>query len=76
MSGSKITDYISPTICDRLDLDRTIFDEHIEDFRAQIDCVLIDTDYTGEQFNIVKSDVPENRDDFVKGQYTVSLTRP
>ena len=34
-----IADYISPTICDRLDLDRTIFDEHIEDFRSQIDCV-------------------------------------
>ena len=71
-----IADYISPTICDRLDLDRTIFDEHIEDFRAQIDCVLIDTDYTGEYFNIVKSDVPERHEDFIEGEYTVLLPHP
>ena len=68
-----IEDYISPTILDRLDLDRTIFDEHIEDFRAQIDCVLIDTDYTAEHFNIVESDVPEKDEDFIEGEYTVSL---
>ena len=71
-----ITDYISPTICDRLDLDRTLFDEQIEDFKSQIDCVLIDTDYAGEHFNIVESDVPKNRDDFIKAEYTVSIPRP
>ena len=71
-----IADYISPTICDRLDLDRTIFDEHIEDFRAQIDCILIDTDYTGEYFKIVEIDVPEKKEDFIEGEYTVSLPRP
>ena len=71
-----IADYISPTICDRLDLDRTIFDEHIEDFRSQIDCVLIDTDYTAEYFNIVESDVPEKDCDFIEGEYTISLPRP
>ena len=71
-----LVDYISPTICDRLDLDRTIFDEHIEDFRAQIDCVLIDTDYTGEYFNIVESDIPEEKEDFIAGKYTISLPRP
>ena len=71
-----IADYISPTICDRLDLDRTIFDEHIEDFRAQIDCVLIDTDYTGEYFKIVEGDIPETKEDFIKGEYIVSLPRP
>ena len=71
-----ISDYISPTILDRLDLDRTIFDEHIEDFKSQIDCVLIDTDYTGEYFNIVESDVPEKDEDFIEGEYAVSLPRP
>ena len=70
-----ITDYISPTICDRLDLDRTIFDEHIEDFRAQIDCVLIDTDYKGEHFNIVESDVPEKHEDFIEAEYMVPIPR-
>ena len=71
-----IVDYISPTICDRLDLDRTIFDEHIEDFRTQVDCVLIDTDYTGEYFNIVESDVPEKHEDFIEGEYAVTIPRP
>jgi hypothetical protein len=71
-----LVDYISPTICDRLDVDRTIFDEHIEDFRAQIDCILIDTDYTGDYFKIVEIDFPEKKKDFIKGEYTVSLPRP
>lgn len=70
-----IVDYMSPTILGRLEIDRTIFDEQIEDFRAQIDCVLIDTDYTGEHFKIVESDVPEKKCDFVEGEYTVSLPR-
>ncbi len=71
-----IRDYISPTILDRLDIERTVFDEHIDDFRAQIDCVLIDTAYTGEHFTIVESDVPEKKSDFIKGKYTVSLPHP
>ena len=71
-----IAEYISPTILARMDIDRTIFDEQIDDFRAQIDCVLIDTDYTIEYFKIVESDVPAKKDDFVEGEYTVSLPRP
>ena len=71
-----IADYISPTILARMDIDRTIFDEQIDDFRAQIDCVLIDTDYTGEHFKIVKSDVPKKKEDFVDGEYTVTLPHP
>ena len=72
-----IVDYISPTILARLDIDRTeLFDVHIDDFRAQIDCVLIDTDYTGEHFTIAGSDLPEKKTDFVDGKYTVSLPRP
>ena len=68
-----IADYISPTILARMDIDRTIFDEQIDDFRAQIDCVLIDTNYTGEHFTIVESDVPKKKEDFVDGKYTVEL---
>ena len=71
-----IADYISPTILARMDIDRTIFDEQINDFRAQIDCVQIDTDYTGEHFKIAESDVPKKKEDFVEGEYTVSLSRP
>ena len=71
-----ITEYISPTILDRLDKDRSIFDEHIDDFRAQIDCVLIDTNYTSEHFKICESDVPDKHEDFIEGEYTVELPHP
>ena len=71
-----IADYISPTILARMDIDRTVFDEQIDDFRAQIDCILIDTNYIGEHFTIVESDVPKKKENFVKKEYTVSLPRP
>lgn len=71
-----IEDYISPTICDRLDIDNTLFDEHIEDFKAQIDYVLIDNDYSGDGFNIEIRDIPENKEDFVQATYTVEIPRP
>ncbi len=71
-----VEDYMSPTILARMDIDRTIFDEHIDDFRAQIDCVLIDTDYTGEHFTIIESDVPKQKEDFIEAQYTVTLPHP
>lgn len=71
-----ISEYISPTLCARLNDDRTVFDEHIEDFRAMIDCVHIDTDYKGEHFTRVESDVPIRKEDFIKAGYTISLPRP
>ncbi len=74
-STVKISDYISPTILARMEIDRTIFDEQIDDFRAQIDCVLIDTDYNGKNFTIVESDLPEKRTDFVTGKYELILPR-
>ena len=68
-----ITDYISPSILARMEIDKTLFDEQIGDFRAQIDYVLIDTDFNGESFNIVESDLPEKKTDFIKGEYELSL---
>ena len=71
----KIISYISPSILARMDIDRTLFNEQIEDFRAQIDFVLIDTDYNGEIFNIVESDLPQRKTDFIKGEYELTLLR-
>lgn len=71
----KIVDYISPSILARMEIDRTLFNEQVGDFRAQIDCVLIDTDHNGKHFNIVESDIPKKKDDFVRGEYQVSLPR-
>ena len=71
----KIVDYISPAIQARLENDRTVLDERIDGFRAQIDCVLIDTDYNGEHFRIVESDLPEKKADFIKAEYEFTLPR-
>ena len=71
----KIANYISPAILARMEIDRTFFNEQIGDFRAQIDYVLIDTDYNGENFNIVVCDLPQKRTDFIKGKYELTLPR-
>ena len=68
-----ITDYISPTIIARLEIDHTLFEKKIKDFRTQIDYVLIDTNYDGEKFNIVMSDIPQSKNDLIAGQYQVAL---
>jgi hypothetical protein len=36
-----------------------------------VDCVMMDTNYDGKVFNINLSDVPEKRDDLVKGKYVL-----
>ena len=71
----KILDYISPSILARMEIDRTVFDERIDDFRAQIDCVLIDADYDSECFKIAESDLPKRRTDFIKGEYELEVPR-
>ena len=43
----------------------------IEDWRAMVDCVMIDPAYKGEVFNVALSDVPAKRDDLVSGIYTL-----
>lgn len=68
-----INDYFSPSILKRLEIERSIFDEQISDFRSQIDVVLIDTNYNGKAFNICFSDVPAKKTDFVKAQYELKL---
>ena len=71
----KIANYISPAILARMEIDRTFLNEQIGDFRAQIDYVLIDTDYNGENFNIVVCDLPQKRTDFIKSKYELTLSR-
>ena len=69
----EIVDFISPTIVKRLDMDTPLFKVKIPDWRAMVDCVMIDTDYDGEIFNIVLSDVPERKNDLVQGRYEIPV---
>jgi len=69
----EIVDFISPTIVKRLEMDVPLFKARIPDWRAMVDVVLIDTAYDEASgvFDIVLSDVPERKDDFVAGTYTL-----
>jgi DNA modification methylase len=69
----EILDFISPTIIERLNIDSSLFKVKISDFRAMIDCVLIDTNYDGEIFHIVRSDVPEKKDDLIESKYVLEI---
>lgn len=69
-----IEDFISPTIIERLNMDNKLFKIKIPDFRSMIDTVLIDNNYDGKTFHIVYSDVPEKKDDLIKGEYEIEIS--
>ncbi len=64
-----IEDFISPSILERLRGQAGVLTPRIDDWRAMVDCVMIDTAYDGTVFNVALSDVPEKKTDFVKGAY-------
>ncbi len=64
-----IEDFISPTIIKRLDMEQSLFKAKITDWRSQVDCVMIDSGYDGQVFNVALSDVPAGKDDLVQGAY-------
>jgi hypothetical protein len=68
----QIKDFISPTIIERLQQQAGILKPKIEDWRAMVDCVMIDTAFNGEVFNVALTDIPERKTDFVKGTYELS----
>jgi hypothetical protein len=65
----EIEDFISPTIIERLAQQAGLLKPKIDDWRAMVDCVMIDTAYDGKVFNVVLSDVPEKKTDYVQGRY-------
>ncbi len=65
----EIADVVSPGILQRLNKEAGVFRAEIPDWRAVVDCVLIDTDHDGEVFNIAVADVPESKQDLVSGRY-------
>jgi len=65
----QIDDVISPSIIARLDLQEGVFRVSIPDWRAVVDCVLIDAHHNGEVFNVALADVPARKQDLVAGRY-------
>jgi DNA modification methylase len=65
----EIQDFISPTIVERLQQQAGVLSPKIDDWRAMVDCVMIDSAYDGKIFNVTLSDVPERKTDLVDGRY-------
>lgn len=65
----EIDDFISPTILERLSQQAGLLKPKIDDWRAMVDCVMIDPAYDGKVFNVALSDVPEKKPDLVAGRY-------
>jgi hypothetical protein len=67
----QIDDVVSPSIIARLDLQEGVFRASIPDWRAVVDCVLIDAHHNGEVFNVALADVPARKQDLVSGRYAL-----
>lgn len=67
----QIEDFISPTIIERLAQQSGVLKPQIEDWRAMVDCVMIDPAFDGQVFKVALSDVPPKKEDFVEGTYTL-----
>ena len=65
----EIKDFISPSIIERLQSQAGLLQPKIDDWRAMVDCVMIDPAHDGKVFNIALADVPEKKNDFVQGKY-------
>ena len=65
----QIDDVVSPSIIARLDLQEGILRASFPDWRAVVDCVLIDAQHDGDIFNVTLADVPARKQDLVAGRY-------
>ena len=68
----EVMDVFSPTIMQRLNMEEGLFRAQIDDWRAVVDCIMIDADYDGQTFNVALSDIPARKDDLVQGRYEIT----
>jgi len=71
----EIVNFLSPTIIERLRQQSGVLMPHIDDWRAMVDSVMIDTAYDGQVFNILLADVPEKKNDLVAGKYILPASQ-
>ncbi len=67
----EVEDFISPTIIERLQQQAGLLQPKIDDWRAMVDCVMIDSTYDSKVFNVALADVPSKKTDFVTGRYEI-----
>lgn len=69
-----VEDFISPTIIKRLQNQSTpLFQPDIIDWRSMVDSIMIDTNYDGRVFHVAFADIPENKNDYVVGEYELDI---
>ena len=66
-----IEEFVSPSIVERLRQQAGVVQPKIDDWRAMVDCVMIDPSYDGRVFTVALSDIPERKTDVVKGTYEI-----
>lgn len=71
----EIEAFLSPTIIERLKSQAGLLSPQIDDWRAMVDSVMIDSNYDGKVFNIILADVPEKKNDLVEGKYEVEARK-
>jgi hypothetical protein len=71
----EIKDFISPGIIERLQSQAGLLQPKIDDWRAMVDCVMIDPAHDGKVFNIALADVPEKKTDFVQASYELDAPK-
>ena len=64
-----IKDFVSPSILERLAAQAGVLAPDVDDWRAMVDCVMIDPAWDGNVFNVALSDIPERKTDLVAGDY-------
>ncbi len=69
----EIKEFISPTVIKRFNLEGSLLQKVIKDFRSMIDFVLIDPDYDGRTFKSVFVDIPEKKQDLIRGIYKIKI---
>lgn len=69
----EVEDFISPTIIERLQQQAGLLQSKIDDWRAMVDCVVIDSAYDGKIFKVALADVPSKKIDFVTGRYEMPV---
>jgi type III restriction enzyme len=68
-----IRDFMSPSIIERLRGQEGVLSPQVDDWRAMVDSVVIDTAYDGEALDIAVADIPERKADLVAGAYEFAL---
>lgn len=71
----EIKDFVSPGILQRMAQQSGVVQAKVADWRAMVDSVMIDTAYNGAVFNVVHTDVPARKADFVAGEYELDAPK-